>query len=492
MNTASRMECNGIQGHIQISQDTATLLIDAGKEHWLKERENKIVVKGKGELQTYFLQIDSGLQSSNSSTASALSSGNGSTEDVAVPDIAEVLERRNRVAEWTVEVMTKQLKTIVILRTTQDVQPDSKEVMKELERNSLSQKLDNKTVIAEVAECIKLPDYNAKKKHVSKSHVSDISLDLAVGEELRSYVQTIASLYVDNPFHNFDHANHVVMSVNKLLGRINAPDLDECTARDIYDHTYGITSDPIAWFACVFSALIHDVDHSGVPNAQLVKEDSPVARLYQGKSVAEQNSFDIAWDLLMEPAYGNLRRTIYVNAEEFRRFRQLVVNGVMATDIVDKDLKTLRNNRWDAAFDESMMSTAEASRARALKSTIVIEHLIQASDVAHTMQHWHVYRRWNERFFKECYQAYLDGRAEQDPSENWYKGEMGFFDFYIIPLAKKLKDCGVFGVSSDEYLSYATQNRKEWERRGEEMVKEMVSKVRRESFPLGQNATVCG
>jgi hypothetical protein len=32
----------------------------------------------------------------------------------------------------------------------------------------------------------------------------------------------------------------------------------------------------------------------------------------------------------------------------------------------------------------------------------------------------------------------------------WYKGEIGFLDFYIIPLAKKLKDCGVFGVSSDE------------------------------------------
>jgi hypothetical protein len=30
------------------------------------------------------------------------------------------------------------------------------------------------------------------------------------------------------------------------------------------------------------------------------------------------------------------------------------------------------------------------------------------------------------------------------------EGEIGFFDFYIIPLAKKLKECGVFGVSSDE------------------------------------------
>lgn len=44
------------------------------------------------------------------------------------------------------------------------------------------------------------------------------------------------------------------------------------------------------------------------------------------------------------------------------------------------------------------------------------------------------------------YSAYCAGRAESDPSENWYQGELNFFDFYIIPLARKLNDCGVFGV----------------------------------------------
>lgn len=28
--------------------------------------------------------------------------------------------------------------------------------------------------------------------------------------------------------------------------------------------------------------------------------------------------------------------------------------------------------------------------------------------------------------------AYRLGRADKDPSEYWYKGEMGFFDFYIV------------------------------------------------------------
>ena len=224
------------------------------------------------------------------------------------------------------------------------------------------------------------------------------------------------------------------------------------------------------------SALIHDVDHMGVPNSVLVKEGDPVADLYNGTSVAEQNSIDIAWDLLMEPRFHNLRRQIYTTESEFVRFRQLVVNSVMATDILDKNLKELRNKRWATAFAED--AEQQSRQAINRKATIVIEHLIQASDVSHTMQHWHIYRKWNERFFEEMYMAYENGRLDSDPSKNWYQGEIGFFDFYIIPLAKKLKDCGVFGVSSDEYLNYAQQNRKEWEARGEQICAEMLKDVK--------------
>jgi 3'5'-cyclic nucleotide phosphodiesterase len=109
-----------------------------------------------------------------------------------------------------------------------------------------------------------------------------------------------------------------------------------------------------------------------------------------------------------------------------------------------------------------------------IRATIVIEHLIQASDVSHTMQHWHVYRKWNNMLFKEHYVAYQNGRLETNPAEFWYHGELAFFDNYIIPLANKLKDCCVFGVSSYEYLNYAQRNRAEWEIRGEEIVADMI------------------
>ena len=274
------------------------------------------------------------------------------------------------------------------------------------------------------------------------------------------------------------------MSVTKLMSRIVAPTglLGTCEEEDIaatlHDHTYGITSDPLTQFACIFSALIHDVDHQGVPNTQLVKEKAPVALVYQ-TSPAEQNSIELAWSLFMDDEMNDMRNAICGTPDEFSRFRQLVVNAVLATDIMDKNLKASRNARWEAAFNDECTDENPRDTVNR-KATIVIEHLIQASDVAHTMQHWHIYRKWNERFFLECYDAYRNGRAPSDPSVNWYKGEIGFFDFYIIPLAKKLKDCGVFGVSSDEYLNYATLNREEWEIRGQEVVATMLETAEKE------------
>jgi hypothetical protein len=388
-----------------------------------------------------------------------------------------------RLIGWNVDLLKSLLKRIVARRNaTGGKQAENIRLVESMDLDSLLTS-QSSTPIDEVKEIVTLPSYSASgDDDARRTDVSGTELDDRVVDQLYSYVRGIASIYRNNPFHSFEHASHVTLSVNKLLSRIIAPTNVDRTV-SLHDHTYGITSDPLTHFACVLSALIHDADHCGVPNAQLVKEKTSIAEYYKNTSVAEQNSIDLSWALLMDPQFDDLRATIYSNQTEFRRFRQLLVNSVMATDIVDKDLKALRNARWKRAFDNEgeQKEVPSSTKGRVdRKATIVIEHLIQASDVAHTMQHWHIYRKWNERFFHECYKAYLQGRAEKDPSENWYAGEIGFFDFYIIPLAKKLKECGVFGVSSDEYLNYATNNRSEWEAKGREIVAEMVQKIKTE------------
>lgn len=67
-------------------------------------------------------------------------------------------------------------------------------------------------------------------------------------------------------FSGFLQASHVTMSVTKLLSRIVAPDDvlskenedDQKVCKNLHDHTFGITSDPLTQLAVVISALIHD------------------------------------------------------------------------------------------------------------------------------------------------------------------------------------------------------------------------------------------
>ena len=333
----------------------------------------------------------------------------------------------------------------------------------------------------EIVEVFQIPEFNREAAAREKSQ-SEVEISSTVAIQLRDFVSAIADTYIDNPFHNFEHACHVAMSVDKLLGRIIAPDIDETAdaanhtsmAFHLHDYTYGITSDPLSVLAIVFSALIHDVDHRGVSNMQLAIEDEKLAAKYS-KSIAEQNSMDIAWALLMTDEYAELRSALFCTRSEMMRFREVVVNIVLATDIFDKELNDVRKKRWEQAFSnkEDRQLTSQENKLRA---TIIIEYIMQASDVCHTMQHWQVYRKFNERLFMELRAAFKAGRMGKDPAEFWVKGEIGFFDNYIIPMAKKLAECKVFGVSSDEYLNYAISNRNEWEARGQECLDEMLAK----------------
>merc|ERR1739848_267416 len=201
-----------------------------------------------------------------------------------------------------------------------------------------------------------------------------------------------------------------------------------------------------------------------------------------------KRSISVAWDVLMEDRFRELQSLIFVNGDEMRRFKQLLINTVLATDIADKERSTRGEIRWQKAFHPSSISSdamdddnssatipPQNTSLRSLKATLVFEQIMQASDVAHTMQHWQTFKKWNKRLYKELSKGYREGRGAFDPRDGWYKGEIGFFDFYIIPLAKKLRECGVFGSATREYLDHALENRRRWEEEGTEIAKKMVA-----------------
>lgn len=372
------MESTSERNRIQISQETADILKSFAKDHWLIPRENAVTAKGKGMVRTYWLNTATRLDVESVGT-----SANSQLDDDS--ELEEDLQDKiGRIIGWNTETLLKLLKQIVARRNAglnSSVSPAKRLVLK-----------PSKLPLEEVKEIIELPEFDVERARRQEDPES-IVIPEDVVDELRAFVTCIADMYNDNPFHNFEHASHVTMSVIKLLSRIVAPSEYEAeidgdgkkVAASLHDHTYGITSDPLTQFACAFSALIHDVDHVGVPNAQLVKEGQRIASVYKNRSVAEQNSLDLSWNLLMEDRFSSLRSALFATESELKRFRELVVNSVMATDLTDKELKALRNDRWEKAFSSKTADNPRDADNR--KATIVIEHLIQASDISHTMQH---------------------------------------------------------------------------------------------------------
>jgi len=505
-NTAARMEGTSLPNCIQASQKTADLLIEAGKSSWISKREDLITAKGKGSMITYWINLGEKKNSAfqpDSAQLTMMMSGVASSKLQHLIDFnAEILEHLLR--ELLEYNSASDERSRPSSRKSSIRRVDSKEEMK-------GYGFDKTTPREDIVEVIPIPKMDANQKQKKQKTPVDISLDVKVKNQLHDFVSQLAHSHSnDNPFHNFDHATHVAMSVRKLLARILKPlhqqegsrsskSSQSVTAKaakfdKILRSTYVLTSDPLIQFAVYFSALIHDAKHPGVSNGTLSNEKHEMAIRFNHKSCAEQNSVVVVWDLFLSDRYDALRDAMFGgNMERLRRFRQIVVNSVLATDIFDRELRDVRERRWTKAFPDDDVSALSLSSSQEmdsmegdLRATIVIEYIIQASDVVHTMQHWTVYQKWNKRLFCEMMAAYKAGRTDKDPTEGWYGGELWFFDNYIVPLAKKLKECGVFGVSCDEVLDYAQDNRLEWEQKGKMIVQQWKEEMERDEKGSGQ------
>lgn len=387
--------------------------------------------------------------------------------------------------------------------------------------------------------------FNDERKNGSESNIS------LVKKQLYMYVMRIANLYGGVHYHNFQHATHVALSANKLIDillsceTIPCGEIDEgegVTNEVVRNHengktnqaqgsatsisskkssaenfernlsTFGISTDPLMHFTLVFSALVHDVQHKGLPNAQLVKEEDKLSAIYLNTSVAEQHSIAVAFSVLSESCFNELRRAIYSTQEECDQFRDLVIDLILCTDISSPERMALGKSKWNIAFpkdslsvpgsmhrrhsdpipknnsskdlkDKSMSSSANkpssagfsASHTK-LKARVVMEQLMQIADVAHLMQDWPVFLKWNKNLYDELWAAKIADRGF-DPSKNWFNGQISFLDNYVIPLSTRIYESGVFGAEGKSFMKNAIKNKEKWIEEGQRQSIEMITNI---------------
>jgi hypothetical protein len=215
VNTAARMESNGQKNKIHISKETAEFLRSAGKERWLTAREDKIVAKGKGEMETFWLQCESrGSSNESSRGASDISSNGGDdlvhdVEGELGPVQRQLSEKYQRLVAWNVEVLSRLLKEIQAKRQLSGVVPDSEEKIQAVELS-----FDNGSlVLDELVDIISLSDCNLS---IKKKNVDVIELSPKVTRQLGDFLSILASYYRENAFHNFEHVRKCILHVPLL------------------------------------------------------------------------------------------------------------------------------------------------------------------------------------------------------------------------------------------------------------------------------------
>ena len=209
VNTASRMESSGVPGKIQVSVFTAELLRKAGKEHWLQRRDDPVVAKGKGVLETYFLFPKSKASSSTSSQSDdeANNSVNSFIQNrtPASPNQLSAtcprygpavdIKRQDRLVDWIVEQLLRRFRKVHARHEKLGIVAESDE--------QLIYKLPaGSTSMDEIVEVIPMPKYDS----ATNVTTADVQVDPVVASQLKKVVKTISLLYKDNPFHNFEHA----------------------------------------------------------------------------------------------------------------------------------------------------------------------------------------------------------------------------------------------------------------------------------------------
>ena len=118
----------------------------------------------------------------------------------------------SRLVDWNVDVLSRLLRQVVARRNAiNQMSSDSSVAPSPPSLNNDPN--STSTVLEEVREIIELPRFDPNVARVQQDPET-IELDETVVAELREYVANVAAMYHDNPFHNFEHASHVTMSVS--------------------------------------------------------------------------------------------------------------------------------------------------------------------------------------------------------------------------------------------------------------------------------------
>ncbi|CAG5111017.1 Oidioi.mRNA.OKI2018_I69.chr2.g5356.t1.cds [Oikopleura dioica] len=193
------------------------------------------------------------------------------------------------------------------------------------------------------------------------------------GPVVMNFAARLEELYLSNknPYHNDIHAADVTQALFSII---------ELNGAQVW-------LDNVELFAALFAAAIHDVSHTGTTNNFHIMTKSNLANLYNDRSVLENFHLTTGFGICAKDECNILAG---LNDEQFFNFRNIVIDMVLATDMVfhNEHLFYLSDAKSSPSFADT---------------TTVLGFMLHSADISHSLRPWKHHEKMVEFLFEEFF-----------------------------------------------------------------------------------------
>ncbi len=241
----------------------------------------------------------------------------------------------------------------------------------------------------------------------------------------RRFITRAHNGYRNNPYHNWRHA-------------FDVSQMAYCITRQT---TLGQNLKPLELYALMLTALCHDIDHGGKTNDFLVDTGSPIALLYNLRSVNENHHCTYTFKLLSEESTNMLHA---LSLEQKKAVRKTMIACFKATDmtfhfeIVNQYKSKLKDG---AAFVPDSPEDTQ----------LMLNLMMHAADLSNPVRDYENAKQWaaavNEEWWlqgdMEARMSLPVGGMNKRPDESGTDQQiagtqLGFGDFVVGPMFESL------------------------------------------------------
>jgi len=237
----------------------------------------------------------------------------------------------------------------------------------------------------------------------------------------RAFLDKLASLYIDNPYHNAMHAAqtcHLALWISKSIS------------------LYKVQSS-LERVSCIIAALGHDVSHFGRNNAFCISTLHPLALLYNDQQVLENMHAATCFKILYSDHTVNMLGAL--KRQDRVQVRAQIVECILSTDM-SEHFQAISKFRV-------RLDSPDFAMDRPIDRRLLAKMVIKGGDIGHSALPWDLHLLWAQRITQEFYEQGDEERrlglpvsalCDRNGSADLGNSQRGFIHFVCFPLFEAL------------------------------------------------------